>query len=414
MKRRRFLRGAGAASTAALAGCTTWTMWWPEQGLWNPCLALLPRELAEHELVQSAWDGIDPVRMWDAHAHLIGTGDSGSGISINPRMESLLSPGGYARRMFFLNAACAHDAPDNVDRAYVERMQKLVDGLRPGTKMVLFAFEAAHGEDGKTDAERTNFYIPNAYARDIARAHPRYFEWAASIHPYRADCVEALEQAKRDLARGVKWIPAAMGIDPASRRCDRFYAALARLDMPLITHSGLERAVISGYSQDLGNPLRLRRALASGVRVVVAHCASMGTDRDRDRGEDAPLVPSFDLFARLMEDARYEGRLFGDISAMPQVNRAAPALARVIERTEWHPRLLNGSDYPLPGVMPLFSVDYLVSLGLIAERAAPVLKAIRAHNPLLFDFALKRQLRSGGKSFARGVFETRSFFERAV
>ena len=120
-------------------------MWWPEQGLWNPCLALLPRELAEHDLVQSAWDGIDPVRLWDAHAHLIGTGDSGSGISINPRMESLLSPGGYARRMFFLNAACAHDAPNHVDRAYVERMQKLVDGLRPGTKMLLFAFVAAHG-----------------------------------------------------------------------------------------------------------------------------------------------------------------------------------------------------------------------------------------------------------------------------
>ena len=389
-------------------------MWWPEQGLWNPCLALLPRELAEHDLVQSAWDGIDPVRAWDSHAHLIGTGDSGSGISINPRMESLLSPGGYARRMFFLNAACAHDAPDNVDRAYVERMQKLMDGLRPGTKMVLFAFEAAHGEDGKTDAERTNFYIPNAYARDIAGAHPRYFEWAASIHPYRADCVAALEQAKRDRVRAVKWIPAAMGIDPASPLCDRFYAALARLDVPLITHSGLERAVISGYSQDLGNPLRLRRALASGVRVVVAHCASMGTDRDLDRGEDAPLVPSFDLFARLMDDARYEGRLFGDISAMPQVNRAAPALARVIERSDWHPRLLNGSDYPLPGVMPLFSVDYLVSLGLVAERAVPVLKAIRAHNPLLFDFALKRHLRSSGKSFATGVFETRSFFERAV
>lgn len=389
-------------------------MWWPEQGLWNPCLALLPRELAEHDLVQSAWDGIDPARVWDSHAHLIGTGDSGSGISINPRMESLLSPSAYARRMFFLNAACAHDTPDNVDRAYVERMQKLVDGLRPGTKLVLLAFEAAHGEDGKTDAERTSFYIPNAYARDVARANPRYFEWAASIHPYRADCVAALEQAKRDRVRAVKWIPAAMGIDPASPRCDRFYAALARLDVPLITHCGLERAVISGYSQDLGNPLRLRRALASGVRVVVAHCASMGTDRDLDRGADAPLVPSFDLFARLMDEAKYDGRLFGDISAMPQVNRAAPALARVIERSDWHARLLNGSDYPLPGVMPLFSVDYLVSLGLVAERAVPVLKAIRAHNPLLFDFVLKRHLRADGKSFSTGVFETRSFFERAV
>jgi len=389
-------------------------MLWPEQGLWNPCLELLPRELAEHELVQAAWEGIDPVRVWDSHAHLIGTGDSGSGISINPRMESLLSPGAYARRMFFLNAACAHDSPNQVDRAYVERMLKLVDGLRPGVKLLLFAFESAHGEDGNTDAERTNFYVPNTYTRDVARANPRYFEWVASIHPYRADCVQALERAKRDRVRAVKWIPAAMGIDPASPRCDRCYGALARLDLPLITHSGLERAVISGYSQDLGNPLRLRRALAAGVRVVVAHCASMGTDRDLDRGPDGPQVPSFELFARLMEDARYDGRLYGDISAMPQVNRALPALARIVERTDWHPRLLNGSDYPLPGVMPLFSVDYLLSIGLLPERAVPTLKTIRAHNPLLFDFVLKRHLRSNGKSLARSVFETRGFFESAV
>ena len=68
----------------------------------------------------------------------------------------------------------------------------------------------------------------------------------------------------------------------------------------------------------------------------------------------------------------------------------------------------------LPGVMPIFSVDYLVSLGLLEERAAPVLRDIRAHNPLLFDFVLKRALRSRGKSFSRGVFETRQFFERRV
>ena len=81
-------------------------------------------------------------------------------------------------------------------------------------------------------------------------------------------------------------------------------------------------------------------------------------------------------------------------------------------------RLLNGSDYPLPGVMPIFSVDYLVSLGLLAEAAAPVLKEIRLHNPLLFDFVLKRSLRVGGsrttaaKSFGAQVFETKAFFMR--
>ena len=121
-------------------------------------------------------------------------------------------------------------------------------------------------------------------------------------------------------------------------------------------------------------------------------------------------LESFSLFERMMGDSRYEARLFGDISAMTQVSRAGPNLARVIERTEWHARLLNGSDYPLPGVMPIFSVDYLVSLGLIAEKAAPVLKEIRLHNALLFDFVLKRHLRSGGKALSARLFETRKFF----
>jgi mannonate dehydratase len=330
---------------------------------------------------------------------------------VHPRTESLLDPANYARRLFFLNAGCAHEAPGNVDRTYVERMHNLLDGMRVGVKLLLFAFDRAYAEDGKALMDRTTFYVPDAYARDMARKHPQYFEWAASIHPYRAECVEALEAARRDGARAVKWLPAAMGMDPASPRCDRFYAALARLNLPLISHAGLERAVVGTDTQDYGNPLRLRRALDAGVRVVVAHCASMGQDRDLDRGANGPLVDSFELFARMLGEARYEARLFGDISAMTQMNRAGPALAQVVERGEWHARLLNGSDYPLPGVMPIFSVDYLVSLGLLDAVAAPVLKEIRAHNPLLFDFVTKRSLRSNGKRLPANVFETRRFFE---
>ena len=407
MKRRSLLRGAAAAAAGgvALAG---WRLW-PPEGFWNPCRAALPRHLATHALVAQAWQGVDPAAMWDAHAHLIGTGDAGSGIHVNPRMESLLNPGQYARRLFFLNAGCAHDAPGSVDRAYVERMRNLVDGLRPGAKLLLFAFERSYEENGDPDLERTPFHVPDRYARDVARAHPAYFEWVASIHPYRRDCVEALDKAKREGARAVKWLPSAMGIDPGSARCDAFYQKLKEVDLPLISHAGEERAALGREAHDFGNPLRLRRALEAGVRVVVAHCASMGQDRDLDRG--GALVESFSLFSRLMQEARYEGSLFGDISAMTQVNRAGPHLAAVIERSEWHPRLLNGSDYPLPGVMPIFSVDYLVSLGLAAQSAAPVLKEIRQHNPLLYDFVLKRHLRSRGKALAAGIFETRKFFE---
>ncbi|HEV3010441.1 MAG TPA: hypothetical protein VGX52_15545, partial [Burkholderiales bacterium] len=173
----------------------------------------MPRRLANHDLVRQAWDGIDASQFWDSHSHLIGTGDSGSGIFVNPATDSLLNPGQYARRLFFLNAGCVHDAAGSVDRAYVDRMRNLIDGMRSGTRMVLYAFERAHDERGEPDIPHTIFHIPDGYARDVAKAHPEYFEWAASIHPYRKDALEALERAKRDGARAVKWLPSAMGID---------------------------------------------------------------------------------------------------------------------------------------------------------------------------------------------------------
>lgn len=121
-------------------------------------------------------------------------------------------------------------------------------------------------------------------------------------------------------------------------------------------------------------------------------------------------MEGFALFARLMDEPRYGGRLFGAIAAVTQLNRAGPALIRLLERDDWHARLVNGSDYPLPGVMPLYSMSQLTQLGIVDPPLAPVLSAIREHNPLLFDFVLKRHLRAGNKSFSKSVFATRPFF----
>ena len=83
----------------------------------------------------------------------------------------------------------------------------------------------------------------------------------------------------------------------------------------------------------------------------------------------------------------------------------------MLERDDWHGRLLNGSDYPLPGVFPLFSMTAMVERGYIDETQAKTIRAIRPHNPLLFDFVLKRTVRHAGKRFAPGVFETRRILE---
>ena len=402
----------GALGVSALAAAAAAWRYWPEHGFANPCRARLPDKLAHHEIVRAAWDGIDAARVWDCHAHLIGSGDSGGGVWLNPEMLSVMHPVQFAQRLFFLNAGCAHQAPGRVDESYIERMHNLLDGMPPGCKLMLLAFDRHYTADGEPAPAETSFYIPNKYAMAVARRHTRYFEWVASVHPYRRDCVAALHTAKANGARAVKWLPAAMGIDPASPRCDAFYAALKNLDLPLITHAGMERAVRVGDRQHLGNPLLLRRALDHDVRVVVAHCATLGEDRDLDRGRHGPFVESFALFERLMGNSRYERTLYGDLSAVTQLNRAGPVLARLLERDDWHTRLLNGSDYPLPGIMPLYSMDYLVELRVIEPPLAPVLAAIREHNPLLFDFALKRHLRAGGKGFPARVFETQPFFAR--
>ncbi len=408
MNRRHFLQRAGLVGGLGLAG---WSLW-PQAGVLNPCRAGLPPELADHALMRQVWAGLDAAKVWDVHAHLIGVGDRDSGAWANPNMDSLWNPLQYVQKLFYMNAGCVHDTPGLIDASFVARLENLMDGFPPGARILLFAFDWTHDEQGRPRHDASAFHVPNDYAARIAAAHPERMQWAASIHPYRLDALAALERAVADGARALKWLPAAMGIDPSAARCDAFYRLLARYDLPLITHAGHEAAVAGSARQDYGNPLKLRRALDHGVRVVVAHCASQGDDLDAAGRRRS----SFELFAGMLEDslsgpARRYANLYADISAVTQFNRAA-VLETLLARPHWHTRLLNGSDYPLPGILPLISLDKLIKLELLDVQAKPFLTGLREHNPLLFDFALKRLLRRNGVGFADSVFETRDFFTR--
>lgn len=406
MKRRHLLFGLAAVG---LAG--TGFRYWPEDGILNPCPSeRLPQELLDHPLVQSAWDGIDPSDFWDCHVHLIGTGDGGSGLWINPQMLSLAHPIQWLQRAFYLNGSCTPN-DGRTDQQFVERLIWLHEQLPAGMKLMLLAFDYFYDETGERRLETSAFHTPDAHTAAIVERNPTRFEWIASIHPYRRDAVAALREAVDKGARAVKWLPPAQGMDPASPLCDPFYEAAAELDIPLLIHAGAERAVHGGNTEDYGNPLRLRRPLEHGVRIVAAHCASLGEAVDLDVGPDGPKAFAFDLFARLMQEPSYEGLLFGDISAITQINRVGPALEAVIKRDDWHARLLNGSDYPLPGVLPLFSLKQIMRHGYITEGEAEVLSAIRHHNPLLFDFVLKRTLRIDKKAFGPEPFQTQAFFK---
>lgn len=412
--RRKFLSGVGSGLCMACIGTAAHALRLGlDEGasLMNPCLGALPEALRNHPLVRAAFDGLDASRIWDCHAHLLGNGDSGSGCWINPQLESVLYPRQYLQKKFFLNAACVEEKQFRVDHDFVARLAQHADAFPAGAGLMLFAFDQTYREDGSLDKARAAFHVPNAYAAQVAREYPQRFRFVGSVHPYRRDVESALRRVAADGAVAIKWLPSAMGIDPGSARCDVFYATLAKLGLPLISHAGHERAVKGAHQQHFGNPLRLRRALEHGVKVVVAHCATMGEDRDIDRGPNGRYVESFELFARLMAEARWQRQLFGDISAILQNNRAK-YLPMLLARQEWHGRLFNGSDYPLPGVMPLFSVDNMVEQRWLSAGEAVLIKQLREYNPLMFDFVLKRTLRIGGRKLADPIFESGAFFNR--
>jgi len=106
----------------------------------------------------------------------------------------------------------------------------------------------------------------------------------------------------------------------------------------------------------------------------------------------------------------YNSQVFGDISAVTQVNRSQDTIKKLVIHEEWHDRLIYGSDYPLLGVMPVFSVENYVDWGYLSEKDAYIISEVRCYNPLLFDIMLKRHIKVDGKQFPTKIFESKRFF----
>jgi uncharacterized protein len=363
-----------------------------------------PLSTAALELIAKAWQGLDPKRVIDTHVHVVGLGRGGTGCTVGERLQSALNPLEYMKFSIYLEASGVKDL-DHADQEYAERLRSLLKAQSPHGRALLFAFDRAHDEAGQPMPEASEFYTPNEYVLSLAQAAPDLFVPCASVHPYRADAVDALEKAVAGGAVAVKWLPNAMNIDPSSAKCDAFYDAMVRLQVPLITHAGEEKAVHAEEAQRLGNPLHVRRPLGRGVTVVMAHCASLGTNPDLDAsGGSGPWVDNFDLFMRLMAEPQWSGKLFGELSAMTQVNRVGRPLRTLFEHPELHSRLLNGSDYPLPAINALLQTGAIVQAGFLTEAERTVLNEIDQHDPLLFDFVTKRTLHLGEVHFPGSVF----------
>ena len=346
--------------------------------------------IGAHRLMEKSFADIEPGKLRDYHVHIVGLGTNDSGMSVNPKMLSWLYPLHRVRAVVYLSGAQVTDR-DQADKQYVDRLVRLIRHIERHGKYHILAFDRYYNPDGTINLNKTNFYTPNEFVFNLAEKYPDVFAPTISVHPYRPDAIQEIEKWAKRGVHFVKWLPNAQGINAADPRNDDYYNTLKKYNLTLLTHIGEEQAVATAEDQVFGNPLLFRRPLEMGVKVIMAHCGSLGINDDLDN--PGSKVNSFDLFMRLMDTASYENLLFGDISAMTQFNRLPGPLSHIIKRRDLHHRLLDGSDYPLPTINIVIQTRALEKYGFITSEERSLLNEIYNYNPLLFDYMVKRTVR---------------------
>jgi uncharacterized protein len=362
------------------------------------------------KLIERALEGIKGTVL-DCHAHVFGSGSSGSGCYINPEFFSWFHPVERLRLLAFRSGSMIKNMKA-ADAQYVERIFALADDFPGGVKVSLLAFDKTYREDGSEDLKNTKFYVPNQYVYDLVENRQQQALLAISVHPYRKDALHELDYWAERGIKLVKWLPNSQGMNPSHPLSVKFFKHLVKNKMILLGHAGKETAMSIKKFNSLGNPLLYRPALDNGVTLIMAHCAGLGMGTDLD-AKIPVLVKNHKLFLRLMNQKQYDGKLYGDIAAITITNRMGSPLADVLKHNEFHHRMINGSDYPLPAINALISTKALQKLGYISFDEAKQLNEIYRKNPLTFDFVLKRTIRHPDtrKGFPASVFSQERWHE---
>lgn len=278
----------------------------------------------------------------DVHVHVMGTGASvdsavgPTGCWMHPEMKSSIQA-----RVGLWNLRLSIDQPD-LDARYIDYLRARIRGAGFLKQAVILAMDYTYAPDGVRRDDRTPFYTPNDYVARLCRQFPEFL-FGASVHPYRPDAIEALDRAAADGAVLVKWIPNVQAVDMADAQCRAFYRRLAEHKIALLPHVGDEQAMFVA-GQEYGDPRRLVSALEEGVTVIAAHVASLGEIAGR-----AWLDVLCEMFPRWPN-------LYTDTSALTLITRWR-RLKEVIARTEIHPRLVHGSDFPIPPASTLYAAS---------------------------------------------------------
>ena len=357
------------------------------------------------DLVSAAMTGIDPEQFVDYHVHALSTGSSGNGSYLGAPLTKSMS-GRILAALYKSGAGITDD--EQADQQFVDRLLALRKHSGLGGKSHLLAYDQSYTQDGNVKPSVTMFYIPNNYVVQLSKDHPDDFVPVISVHPYNPDAIAEINKWGSKGVRWVKWSAPMMEILPNDPSLEKFYLAMKAHNMTLLSHGG-PYSLAEEQSQHFGNPLYLMLPLSLGVKVVVAHSASGGECRDIE-ADGAPVLPCFDLFLRMLQDEKYRGQLFGDISAMLNSSHLGEPLKHFLAHPELHERLIYGSDYPGPAINVVINTSDLVDKGFISDENRNLLNEIYNYNPLLFDFVMQRTVAhpETGQKFSDRIFQRRN------
>lgn len=363
------------------------------------------------KLIDQTFEGLDPKCTVDFHVHAVGLGANGSGAWVNPKMLDMFSPKSFMKYNVYMSASGITDI-ENADKQYLTRLANLLRSEPRMGRALLFAFDHYHDIKGKVVKEKSTFHIPNDYVIGAAKRYPDIFIPVSSIHPYREDAISELKRVNGLGVRFIKWLPNSQHIDALDKRTLLFLNTMKELDMTLITHTGEEKAVEGEEYQKLGNPLRFRKALDNGVRIIMAHLASLGECEDLDN-PGSGKKSCFDLYWRLMKEERYENNLLGETSALTLYTRLGKPLNTLLENPKMAHRMVHGSDYPLPAINILYRTSQYVEEGYLPQKLEEPLNEIYRYNPLLYNLVVKKNMKhpKTGAKMANKIFHGKNLVE---
>ncbi|MES2822212.1 MAG: amidohydrolase family protein [Pseudomonadota bacterium] len=315
----------------------------------------------------------------DFHAHVAGLGFGDSGCFVNDEMRNNF------RFRFYLMAmgTSLEELEKEGDQIVLKKISAAVAQSKVVDKVVILALDGVINAKGELDKQLTQIYVPNTYVYAQTQKYPNLL-YAASINPYRKDAIERLVEAKAQGAVLVKWLPSIMFIDPADPAITPFYQKMAELNMPLLTHTGMEKS-FSAAKDELADPLRLALPLSLNVKVIAAHIATTG----ESEGEDN--------FARILPMFKQYPNLYADISSLTQINKLG-YLKKALARPELAGRLIYGTDWPLQ-FFPITSPWYHINEIKISEAFT----ISRMQNQWDKDVALKIAMGLNKNVFLQGA-----------